>query len=97
MFSKKKGPGLNYHKATFAKAKDYDAVFNNGVGKRVLHDLMNSHFMARAVFHEKPNEIYFREGQRNVILRILHILQQDPEELFNRLKEAQDEYRFTQQ
>lgn len=92
MFLKKEN--VNFKKATLAKANDYENTFRSETGKRVLSDLINSHYIGGAVFDKDPHLMAFKEGQRNVILRILHILNQDITLIEQRLKEAQDVYRY---
>lgn len=66
----------------------YQKVFSSGEGHRVLLDLLKQHYMMESTFHSNPNEMYFREGERNVVLRILHLLKIDARELYKRIEEA---------
>ena len=59
----------------------YRLVFDSPDGRRVLADLHTRCNMNRSTYSEKPNEIYFLEGQRNVVLWILDILREDNRKL----------------
>jgi hypothetical protein len=74
-----------------AKVLDYKRTFSSQAGTRVLHDLMHAHYMLGPTFTKTdPNEVAFREGQRNVVLRILTLLDHDPEKLRVLIREATD-------
>lgn len=57
--------------------KDYQRTFNSEHGQRVLYDMMNEHYFMRSSFDPNPYEMAFREGQKNVILRVMTILKLD--------------------
>ncbi len=40
----------------------------------ILKDLKNAHWFMRSTFNKDPCETAFREGERNVILRIMTII-----------------------
>lgn len=70
----------------------YRRLFHSDDGKLVLNDLMNTHFVLRPTHTpENVQEAVHREGQRDVVLRILKILQTTPEKLRERLEEGQGE------
>ena len=78
---------------SIAKVKDYKQVFSTQAGKRVLADMMSSHYMFTATFApQDPHMTSIREGERNVILRLLSILKKDPEKLRDYIMEEHDEY-----
>jgi len=77
-------------------AIDYKKVFTSVEGEHVLYDMMKNCFMITPTFSKDPNETFFREGHRNVILRILSILKTDEKklrEILNRGLEEDGEYR----
>lgn len=76
---------------------DYKQTFGGETGKRVLHDLMVRCHMLSPTFDSKnPNETNFREGERNVVLMILHTLGVDTyrlEESINEIEaQKQEDY-----
>lgn len=73
-----------------ARVLDYKRVFGSQAGQRVLNDLIQSHGILHPLFDPtQPNVHIFREGERNVVLRILKKLNTDPEAFQNRLKEIE--------
>lgn len=62
-----------------ALVKDYKALFGSVIGKRVLADLIDAHYVLRPMFHETNQHITsVREGERNAVLRILSKLAMNP-------------------
>ena len=70
-----------------AKLQDYHTVFGSVAGKRVLNDLMKTHYVMNSTFHENQNVTCLREGERNAILRILTILKLDINHIRERIEE----------
>ena len=53
---------------------DYRATFGTEHGRRVLEDLKSSCFWKRSTFDPNPAVMAFREGMRNVLLKVwMHI------------------------
>lgn len=53
------------------KVNDYKTCFSTPAGRRVLYDLMmNCHFQSSTMAKD-AHDVIFREGERNVVLRIL--------------------------
>lgn len=71
----------------------YKELFSTPLGKKVLHDMINAHRMIRSTFSKDPMEMALREGERNVILRILTKMGTDPNELLKRIDEIEKEER----
>lgn len=71
----------------YAKVVDYQAIFNSPQGRAVLHDLMETHGMLRSNYTKDPSEALFKEGERNVVLRILTLLNTNPTTLLERIEE----------
>lgn len=59
----------------------YQEVFGSPSGKLVLHDLCSRFHMMRSTkgFEDKPGDMDFKEGQRNVALFILSQVDYDLE------------------
>lgn len=65
-----------------AKLQDYKATFESAHGRRVLYDLMKAcHMLDSSHVNKDPNETVFNEGERNVVLRILHFVKYDEKKL----------------
>ena len=61
--------------------KTYKRLFSTEDGKAVLADLQSTHRMLSTSYAESINEVVYNEGERNVILRIMHIINTDLEAL----------------
>lgn len=72
-----------------SRAMDYHAVFDGEPGKRVLEDLYQSHYMRLSTFSVDALEMARNEGERNVILRIMSILDMDLMELNKLIRQDQ--------
>jgi hypothetical protein len=58
---------------------DYKRTFGSDQGKRVLADLIASHFIMTSTYVRNDiNGQAFNEGQRQVILRIMTLMNVDP-------------------
>lgn len=68
------------------RLQDYHTVFNTVAGKRVLNDLMKTHYVLNSTFNENQSVTFFREGERNAILRILTILKLDINNIRERIE-----------
>lgn len=67
----------------------YQKIFGSPEGKAVLEDLMRTHHCLGSTFggtNDKGHEIYFREGERNVVLRVQSILSTDLSKLRERME-----------
>lgn len=78
------------------KRKMYRAFFKHRFGEKILLDLMKTHWVLASTFvRGDRDEMVLREGERNVVLRILSILQVDPKKLQALLEKEEinrDEY-----
>ena len=79
---------LPAHRRQVDKIRTYKAVFETADGKRVLHDLMKQHHILGALPARDTNEIFRAEGERNVVLRILSLLNIDPLKFEEHLKQG---------
>lgn len=78
-----------FAEAHLAKVIDYKRTFATQSGQKVLHDLIKAHFILQPTYsREHREDVIFKEGQRNVLLRILTILDQDPEKIRKLIREA---------
>ncbi len=68
----------------------YQEVFNSPTGKKVLFDLMRTHHMLGATFDPDHAQSARKDGERNVVLRILSLLQVDAQDLSNKFKQLQE-------
>jgi len=74
----------------YARALDYKRTFQSASGRRVLQDLMDVHHMLRSSFDEKNSHLTaFKEGEKNVVIRILSILKMDIEALKDHIEEIE--------
>ena len=64
----------------------YKNIFESQQGKEVLADLMQVHNMLNSTHSPSVHDIYFKEGERNVVLRILSILKTDTKKLIERIE-----------
>jgi hypothetical protein len=67
----------------------YQSFFATADGEKVLFDLMRTHHVIGSTFSKgDPYETAFKEGERNVVLRILSILKTDVDALKKRIEEG---------
>lgn len=81
------------HVVNRAKAENTQAyidTFSSPHGKKVLLNLFHVHGMLTSTFSSDPMEMARKEGERNVILRILKVMKTDPEEIKNLIRESDD-------
>lgn len=69
----------------------YKEVFTTDLGKRVLYDLMLNSNMLQSSFNSDPLLMAMKEGERNVCLRILKLVDVDIKQLEKLVREA-DKY-----
>lgn len=72
---------FNIKKKKLDQVSFYQSFFNSEDGKKVLYDLMKVHHVVGSTFSKDSHEMALKEGERNVVLRILSILQVDPQKL----------------
>lgn len=72
-------------------AEDYHAVFDTPTGQRVLADLFTfCHFDKPSYVRGDTHETAFREGERNVLLRVSQILNLDFKTLQEMMKQERE-------
>jgi len=69
----------------------YRQVFSTEQGKKVIDDLIKR-FMLRSSMSLDPHQIAFQEGERNIVLMLLHTLNIDEEQLRERIKHAKKKH-----
>lgn len=72
---------FNIRKKKLDQVANYQFVFNSEEGKKVLYDMMKTHYVIGSTFSKDPYEMALKEGERNTVLRILSILKIDPQKL----------------
>lgn len=73
-----------------ARGIDYRAVFETEPGKRVLDDLCHVHHMKDSTFSINALEMAQMEGERNVVLRIIAILEMDVTKLTKLMRQGEE-------
>lgn len=63
----------------------YQNIFKSPEGELVLKDLMAAHGILTNTYNGDVNTMLFKEGERNVILRILNILKIDINAIYERI------------
>jgi len=74
---------FNLRKKKLDQVACYQAIFSSEDGKKVLYDLMRTHYIISSTFSKDPYETALKEGERNTVLRILSILKIDPIQLLD--------------
>lgn len=74
-----------------ATISDYRKVFGTDQGKRVLWDICKNAQILTPCYTGKAEEAIFRDGERNVALRILSTLKYDPKQLIELLEQEDKE------
>jgi hypothetical protein len=69
------------------KISAYQKVFSGVDGQRVLLDMMGAHGMLHSTFSGDVNQMLIKEGERNVVLRILTLMKADIKQLQERIEQ----------
>ncbi len=77
-------------KNSVSRIQKYQRVFSGPEGQEVLDDLMRTHHMMGTTFDGDTTKTIFREGERNVVLRILGILKTDTKWMQERIKSHEE-------
>jgi hypothetical protein len=72
------------------RVSDYKDTFGSPEGQRVLLDLMGAHGMLSPGFHKDPIEMARMAGERNVIIRILSLINVDLKQLKQKVEDANE-------
>lgn len=73
-------------KKAVTKVQAYQSVFSGKEGQEVLEDLIKTHYVLGTTFDGDATKIIFREGERNVVLRILSLLKMDAKVIQERIR-----------
>lgn len=66
---------LSYEQRQAEVIRAYNRLFNTTDGKSVLEDLKQAHWINRPTFDVNTNLMSMREGERNVVLRIMALVE----------------------
>lgn len=66
--------------------KDYQRTFEQGPGKKVLQDLFKRFGFLTTTAAGDPHQTYYNEGQRAVILFIVHQMKLDSNKILEQLQ-----------
>lgn len=72
------------------RISDYQDTFGTAEGQRVLLDMMSAHGMLSPGFHKDPIEMARMAGERNVVVRILSLLNVDMKQMKKMVEEAHE-------
>lgn len=72
---------------SLARLAAYRDVFESPQGKIVLNDMFSNHAILSSTFNGDVNQMLLKEGERNVVLRILKILKTDVEKFKERMED----------
>lgn len=73
-------------KKTASRISAYQSLFNSKEGQIVLEDMMEAHHFKTSTFDGDQTKTIFREGERNVVLRILTLLKMDIKSINERIR-----------
>jgi hypothetical protein len=77
------------YEVRYAKIIDYNRTFSTASGKKVLQDLIDSFHVLRPTFSPgDPHLTSFKEGSREVVLRILSLINTDPRKFLEMAEEV---------
>jgi hypothetical protein len=71
--------------------KAYQQTFGTVHGRTVLFDMLKTHSMISSTFNTDVNRMLIKEGERNVVLRILALLKTDPDKFLQQVESGLDE------
>jgi len=69
------------------RVRDYQSIFKTKEGERVLQDLISRYHILGPVMGENSLEMAFKEGQRNVVLEVLSLINIDERKLIQKIEE----------
>ena len=79
---------FNIRKKKLDTLAAYQAVFSSPDGKKVLYDLIRNHHIIGTTYSKDPQEMALKEGERNVILRIMHFINTDPDKFMKDVEQS---------
>ena len=75
------------------RVRDYRIVFGSVEGQRVLNDLVARGWVLSGTLHENPQITAHREGERNMVLEILRVLQLKPEDVRELVEDVDEQFK----
>lgn len=82
---------ISQEKKILSQYESYKAVFGSVDGKKVLYDMFRAHnVMSTTYCGNDPIGMAMREGERQVVIRILQIIKTDMGKLEKMMEEAND-------
>lgn len=78
---------FNFNKKRKLMDSAYKRVFSTHEGQLILQDLIEQHGVLHSVFDQNPSVMALREGERNVVLRILSLIDCSSSEILKKIKE----------
>ena len=78
---------FNFQKKRKVLDAAYKRIFNSHDGKLILQDLIEQHRVLNSSFSKDATEMAFAEGERNVVLRILSLIDTSSEAILKKIKE----------
>jgi len=81
---------FNFRKKNLEVTRAYLRMFATADGKKILQDIMETCKINKSCFDADPYEMARMEGERNVALRILAILNTDESKLIEMFKDNTD-------
>lgn len=76
------------------RRRDYEQIFESEAGKRILADMVRyAHILHPTYVKGDSHQTAFREGERNMVLRILSIIGQKPEQFIENVNDVK-EYKY---
>ena len=66
--------------------QDYRITFSSKEGERVLADIQSAYYHRGSYSKNDPHETSYREGQRSVIIRIINLMKEDKNVLYDHSK-----------
>lgn len=90
---RRRGLRLSQLRKRYSKLVAYKKVFNSSEGRSVLMDLINSHYVLSSTFDINPYVVAQREGERNVVLRLMKFLKITPADMEKLAEEIEKDAR----
>lgn len=75
------------------RVRDYRIVFGSDEGQRVLRDLVARGWVLSGTLHENSHITAHREGERNMVLEIMRVLQLRPEDVRDIVADVDDQFK----
>lgn len=77
------------YESLLERVRDYQIVFGSEVGQRVLYDLMQAAGLFTINQDVEPGVLAAKQGQKNMILRIMGLVDANPEQIKEQMKQGE--------